>query len=236
MNNLNYQWPFIGIVLAALFFIYLGFKRRVGLFSLSGWFALLLPLYMVHQFEEHGIDLFGQRFAFQSYFCNVIGFYGDLLSCPATPEFIIAVNVGTVWILGTFSWLLGVKRPFLGASMTALLFVNGWVHFGSTLYHLSYNPGVATSVLLFLPVSTWVFYLCIKDKVLSYFQLAVALFCGVLIHLVLIGSLRAFQAGLIHHSVLLWIQILNAAFPVALAYLMPRVSTDFSALKGNASC
>ena len=236
MTNLMYQWPFVGLIMAFLCILYLRFKGRMGVFYLPGWFALLLPIYMIHQFEEHGIDLFGQRFAFQSYFCNVIGFHGELLNCPVTPEFIIAVNVGTVWILGTFSWLFGAKHPFLGASMAALLFVNGWIHFGSTLYHLNYNPGVATSVLLFLPVSIWVFYLCIKNKVLSYFQLGGALFCGVLIHLVLIGSLRAFQAGLTGHSLLLWVQILNAAVPVALAYLMPRVSTDLLGLKSNASC
>ncbi|KAL7908220.1 hypothetical protein GGI35DRAFT_453636 [Trichoderma velutinum] len=29
-----------------------------------------LPMYLLHEFEEHGYDFLGRRYAFQAYFCN----------------------------------------------------------------------------------------------------------------------------------------------------------------------
>jgi hypothetical protein len=33
------------------------------------WMHAALPLYLFHQFEEHGYDVFGRRYSFQGYFC-----------------------------------------------------------------------------------------------------------------------------------------------------------------------
>jgi hypothetical protein len=34
------------------------------------WMQLALPIYLLHQWEEHGFDLLGRRYSFQGYFCE----------------------------------------------------------------------------------------------------------------------------------------------------------------------
>ena len=42
------------------------------------WYKqIALPVYMVHQFEEHGIDLLGRHYAFQAILCNELVCYSD---------------------------------------------------------------------------------------------------------------------------------------------------------------
>jgi hypothetical protein len=62
--------------------------------------CLMLPIYMLHQFEEHGIDAFGARYHFINDLCTTLG-HPSLADCPANPAFVLAVNVGGgVWIPG----------------------------------------------------------------------------------------------------------------------------------------
>lgn len=34
------------------------------------WMQLVFPIYLLHQWEEHGLDLLGRRYSFQGYFCE----------------------------------------------------------------------------------------------------------------------------------------------------------------------
>lgn len=34
------------------------------------WLQIALPIYMIHQFEEHGYDVFGRRYYFHEAFCK----------------------------------------------------------------------------------------------------------------------------------------------------------------------
>ena len=220
MNNILHYWPWAGLFLSLVLTLFLTLRKRGDVFQVGWWFAILLPLYMLHQFEEHGIDLFGHAYAFQPFFCHVLGFQDDLVNCPATPWFLMMVNVGTVWVLGACAWWFGSRRPFVGAAMNALLLTNGMVHIASGLRFGIYNPGLATSILFFLPVSIWTYRFWIKQKVLKMAYLPLSIGCGVLIHLVLMGSVKAFQFGWIDDSVLGVIQVVNGLFPVALGFLL----------------
>lgn len=40
--------------------------------DLRWWMHFGLPLYMIHQFEEHGIDLYGRLYNFQTALCEAI--------------------------------------------------------------------------------------------------------------------------------------------------------------------
>ena len=54
---------------------------------------LLWPMYLVHQFEEHGIDLLGRHYSFLGELCRTLGHAADPSHCPADPAFIFAVRL-----------------------------------------------------------------------------------------------------------------------------------------------
>lgn len=47
----------------------------------SWWMRAALPMYLLHQFEEHGYDFLGRRYAFRSHFCDQL--VRSLLSFPS---------------------------------------------------------------------------------------------------------------------------------------------------------
>ena len=44
--------------------------KRTG--DVRWWMQVALPLYMLHQFEEYGLDLYGRRFQFQHTLCSAL--------------------------------------------------------------------------------------------------------------------------------------------------------------------
>ena len=75
-------WPWLGLALAL-------FALLVGVVRGGAWLRdprrlvwIGLPLYMLHQFEEHGIDLTGHRFAFQAIMFVALGVSFDQAKRP----------------------------------------------------------------------------------------------------------------------------------------------------------
>lgn len=59
-------------------------------------------MYTVHQFEEHGFDAVGRRYAFMDYFNSQAPFG---LNGVMTPRLITIINVGNVWCIFLLSSL-----------------------------------------------------------------------------------------------------------------------------------
>jgi len=115
----------------------------------TGWSLALvavllqLPVYMLHQYEEHDNDRFRQFF-------NHTVFGGrEVLSRGA----VFVINVPGVWgvIAAAFCLARFVNIGF-GLIAVYLTLVNAVVHVVSALALKRYNPGLATAVLVFLPV------------------------------------------------------------------------------------
>ncbi|MCK8786399.1 HXXEE domain-containing protein [Roseomonas sp. NAR14] len=110
--------------------------------------ALLLlhlhgPAYMLHQVEEHAGDRF-RRFANRALFGG-----REVL----TPGEVLLVNLPLVWggnlaaLYAGFAWGVGY-----GLAAPYLVLVNALTHLGAALRLRRPNPGLATAVLLFLPL------------------------------------------------------------------------------------
>ena len=104
------------------------------------------PGYMFHQVEEHTGDRFRT-------FVNQRIFGGrDALSVPA----VLVINIPVVWglnlaaLYAAYFWgaEFGLVAPY------AMLF-NGVTHIVAAARFRSYNPGLVTSLVLFLPLSLW---------------------------------------------------------------------------------
>lgn len=134
--------------------VYGGFLAAILLLALSpllvaGWplplaaTFLLLPAYMVHQYEEHDRD------RFRLFFNETIGKGFDVLS----PLAVFITNVPGVWGVVALS-LYGAVWFNLGWALIAvyLVLVNAVVHIVHAVLFRRYNPGLVTALVLFLPL------------------------------------------------------------------------------------
>jgi hypothetical protein len=106
------------------------------------WVFLLQPIYMVHKLEEH----VGDRF--RTFVNERIGGGREVL----TPCAVAVINIGGVWMVNAASLLLaGLSHPGWGLVAVYLTLVNAITHIAAGVKFRAYNPGLVTSVVLFLP-------------------------------------------------------------------------------------
>jgi hypothetical protein len=135
------NWPRVGLVCAVVVLALLPalWSERTASIALA---ASLLPVYMVHQYEEHGHGRFVADFdavfgrglpvltAVSAFWINVVGVWALILAAL---------------LLARFAWAGFLLVPVW------LVLVNAAVHVGGALRERAYNPGLATAALLFLP-------------------------------------------------------------------------------------
>lgn len=104
----------------------------------------LLPVYMFHQVEEHYQDRF-RRWVNEEMFGGAEAL---------TPAAVLVINIPGVWGVGLVSLyaasFIGIGW---GLTMVYLVLVNAVIHILSGLASRRYNPGLWTSIALFLPAS-----------------------------------------------------------------------------------
>lgn len=114
----------------------------------TGWPPVLIlvylqmPIYMLHQLEEHDDN------RFQHVVNQMIGHGKDVLPSPA----IFIINIG-VWVVNLVSFALAAHVG-LGWGLIGVyaMVVNAIVHIVDSVIKRAYNPGLVTSIVLFLPV------------------------------------------------------------------------------------
>jgi hypothetical protein len=107
---------------------------------------LQLPIYMLHQVEEHTSDRF-LRFVNQT-----IGHGKEIITLTE----IFWINVPGVWGLNLLSFLLAYTFHLgLGLISIYLCLVNAVTHLIFSIVQKQYNPGLLTALFLFLPISTF---------------------------------------------------------------------------------
>lgn len=214
-----YDWPFAGLVLALLLLVWLACERRPA-GAPPRWrdpasvLPLLWPMYLLHQFEEHGIDVLGRHYAFLADLCQVVAPGKDLASCPVDPSFLFSVNVVGCWIAFTLPLIFRRSNPLVAACAWGIPLINGVIHVVSALAHGAYNAGVLTSLLLFAPLCAWTLHLMLRSGALTKRQLLRIVGTGIAAHALLLGSLFLFGGGLISHPALLVINGLNGLMPL----------------------
>ena len=108
-----------------------------------------LPIYMLHQCEEHKDD------RFRKYANAVIGGGREALT-PGATFWINSVGVWGVDLLALYlAWLVAPSAGLVAGYLTV---VNAVVHIAQAVARREYNPGLVTAVLLFLPVGGWCVY------------------------------------------------------------------------------
>lgn len=138
----EWQWPaaalFAGLMLLVLL--------PPVAFFLGTAVALVfaqLPIYLIHQYEEHAGD------RFRRYVNRTVGRGVEALT-PAATFWINSVGVWGVIVLAVYlAWLVDPSAGLVAGYLTV---INGIAHIGPALRQREYNPGVITAVVLFLPM------------------------------------------------------------------------------------
>ncbi|MEM9169934.1 MAG: HXXEE domain-containing protein [Pseudomonadota bacterium] len=160
----------------------------------------LFAAYVAHQFEEHWIDLYGNQYAFQE---SVNALARRALGAPAdrpgplSQTAIFVINTSLVWLTGAVAILLSPQNRFPVLAMAAIVLVNAVAHIGAGLASFSYNPGLATSVFVFIPIALFAYRRVAADRL----SIALSVLWAVLGHVIMIvGMFAATWWGLIPPS------------------------------------
>lgn len=221
MGAVLFDWPYVGLAVTPMMVAVFALQRRapdaVSRFrDPASVLPLLWPMYLVHQFEEHGVDLLGRRYAFLGDLCRVLGSIGPSGDCPADPAFIFAVNGVGCQIAFLLCLLFRRKRPLIAACAWGIPLVNAVTHIGSAVAHGAYNPGVLTSVILFAPMGAWMLHTVLKAGVVERREIPRIFATGVAVHAVLLGSLLLHARGWLSEAGLLLVNGANGLWPLVL--------------------
>ncbi|MDE1991957.1 MAG: HXXEE domain-containing protein [Rhizobiaceae bacterium] len=102
------------------------------------------PVYMIHQVEEHTGDRFRT-------FANSHVFHGrDALSVGL----VLVINLPFVWGINLLAlYAAYVWDPAWGLIAPYVMLINAVAHVATSIRLRTYNPGLVTSIILFLPLS-----------------------------------------------------------------------------------
>jgi hypothetical protein len=141
----EWQWPYAGALVAVFLLAVLPLWWDATDTALALVYAAL-PLYMLHQLEEHAGDRF--RLALNARFAGG----REALTRPAA----FWINAGAVWIVDvTALWLAYHVDLAIGLLPIYLMGINALTHIAAAVAERAYNPGLWTAIGVFLPVSVW---------------------------------------------------------------------------------
>ena len=160
---LTAHWMKVGTFMAPfLAYIALSFRETAQgpwLGDVKAMALILWIAYIAHQFEEHWLDLYGRVYAFQAYLNDLLGGLvgADAGAVLVTPADILLINTGPVWLMGALAVWRAPNHVFPSLCMASIALVNAVAHIGGAVRSFEYNPGLLTSIVLFLPL-TLAFY------------------------------------------------------------------------------
>lgn len=220
------HWMKLGtFVLPMLLFMMITFQEPEieKRFRAPRFLALLLfSAYLTHQFEEHWIDLFGNEYAFQgsinSLVERVISSSPDQTG-PLTAEAIFVINTSLVWMVAVIAIWQAPQRVFPTLALAAIVIINAFVHIAGGVFTLSYNPGLLTSILVFVPLATLT-YLRIPARRVA---LLLSIVWAILAHIIMgAGMMASTRWGLISPLTYYAVLIAWSVFPFAISVATPR--------------
>jgi Protein of unknown function with HXXEE motif len=139
------------------------------------WFGLLI-VYMLHQTEEH---LWPGGFR---QFTNAHVFKSGNDNWPVDIGGVALINIGYVWLPVGLAALYPEELRWVGLGWVGLTLINALTHIVSTIRLRIYNPGLITSIVVFLPFTIFVLALEAQRGMLSGAEIAMIVVAGILLH------------------------------------------------------
>jgi len=145
-----------------------------------------LPIYMLHQFEEHDND------RFRTFVNRTVGGGREVLS----PLAVFIINVPGVWgVIAVSFYLAALVSSGYGLIAVYLTLVNAIVHIIPAALFRSYNPGLVTAVLLFLPASIFGIATLQQTGQVDGFHHLIGILIAVGIHVAIVAYVKTRRSG-----------------------------------------
>lgn len=137
----DWQWPYAGTLAAGFLLVLFPVLWSADGLALALVF-LQLPVYLVHQLEEHAAD------RFRLHINQTMGRGREVLSRPT----VFWINALLVWVLFLAVLLLSRYVDLsLGLIAVYLTGLNALTHIATALVSRDYNPGLLTAIVLMAP-------------------------------------------------------------------------------------
>lgn len=193
---LTEHWMKVGAYLAPIVLLF-SFAGRTK--SDGPWFrdvrllaALLLTAYLIHQVEEHWIDLMGRIYPLHEILNSLLrDRIGESAYGAMTPKTLFLINTSLVWLPGLLAILTAPRHVFPTLAMAGIVLINGVAHLGQSLFGLSYNPGLLTAVVLFVPLGVTCYIVMLRRPDIRPKHIVASIVWGVGAHGLLIIGLMA---------------------------------------------
>ncbi|HET6879092.1 MAG TPA: HXXEE domain-containing protein, partial [Pirellulales bacterium] len=182
-SRLTQYWVYGGFLAGIVILVLLPQLSQTWSTALVAVF-LQLPMYMLHQYEEHDNDRFRQ------FFNRTVGRGKEVLS----PEAVFVINVPGVWGTIAVSFYLAAYVSIgYGLIAAYLTLVNGVVHVVTGMASRSYNPGLATAVAMFLPAGGLAIVELQATGEVGWHYHLLGLLTAIGIHAAIIGYVKSVQ-------------------------------------------
>jgi hypothetical protein len=134
---------------------------------------LHLPIYMIHQGEEH----IGDRI--RLYINDTMGGGRDILSTVA----VAVINVPGVWGIGLLT-IYAAREFGIGYGLVAiyLMLFNALLHIVPAMAKRAANPGLWSASLLFLPLSSWALWEVSQQQGVTAVHHIIGITAAILLH------------------------------------------------------
>ncbi len=177
IRRLIVNWVYGGFLAGLLFLV-------LAPLFVHGWPPALaatffcLPAYMLHQYEEHDND------RFRALVNRTLAGGREVLTLPT----VFLINVPGVWGVIVLSlWLAARVDPGFALIAVYLPLVNALIHLAHAVVTRSYNPGLVSAMVLFLPVCAWCLRVIQQSGHGTLVFHAIGLASALTVHLVIIA-------------------------------------------------
>lgn len=229
-NNAHLGWPWLCLGGAlATFTVMLHTNAMRSNLAVSRWRDpvwlawLVVPMLMLHMFEEYGFDILGRTYDLPAMVCKNIG-YQPYPDCPIPIAHYPLVNLGIAWVFAPLAALLARRNLVIGLSWYGLVIANGLLHVVGTLAGgLESGSGVVTGALFFIPSFCWMVYVVLNSDVMSGKGLAASVSGGIIAHILLGAGYGVFKAGVWGAKGLLVFDVVIIASPLLIGWAWSKV-------------
>jgi len=180
VSQLNLLWQSLGGLLAPIILTLLLLQLATGqIVNFYQWLMWLhLPLFFLHEYEEYVLNPDGfKKFVNSDTF---LALNPPLENTPLDDLMILVINLGA-WLWGFSGAILAPVYPWLGAGFLVFqVLINCLTHpLAFQFQAKGYNPGLATTLLFFLPYITFTFWYVISHQLLTVTDWRLTILLGV---------------------------------------------------------
>ncbi|MEM7621320.1 MAG: HXXEE domain-containing protein [Pseudomonadota bacterium] len=154
--------------------------------------VFMMVFYIIHQCEEHWIDIFGNIYAFQTYLNGTLQRLLGITNPDTTlitKADIFVINTSLVWLVACIAIANAPKNIFPALCMAGIILINSISHSVSALRDFAYNPGLVTSIVIFIPFALWFYRAILKQRLANHKLILWALVWAFVAHIILMAGL-----------------------------------------------